>query len=152
MSPSDTDADALAAIARGDSRRFDELVDRYKHRVFGFIRRTVSDAHRAEDLTQDVFLRLFRAARTGAYDGRSPVAAWLFTIARNRIVDHLRHEQARPTPVTKPPPPPSPAQHAASNEHYQRLRRLIAELPPDQREAVEQFEFDDLAEQALELR
>lgn len=143
MTPFDTDAAALVAIAGGDLKRFDELVDRYKHRVFGFIRRKVADAHRAEDMTQDVFLRLFRAARVGAYDGRSPVAAWLFTIANNRVIDHFRSEQNRPAPPPKPPPP-SPHQHAASNEHYARLRRLIGELPPEQRDVVELKLLDGL--------
>ena len=63
---SESDAAALARVASGDFAGFDELVDRYKLRLFRHIRRRIADPHKAEDLTQEAFLRLFRAVRARA--------------------------------------------------------------------------------------
>src|SRR5690242_18904718 len=91
-----TDAELLNRIASADARAFDAFVDRYKRRLAGYIRVRVGDRHAAEDLTQEVFLRLFRstigagAGRSAGFAGRSSVATWLFTIAQNCIADHRR--------------------------------------------------------------
>src|SRR4051794_270796 len=92
-----SDAEVLRRIADGDPTPFDFLVDRYKHRLFSHIRRRINDPHRAEDLTQEVFLRLFRAARGRGYSPvQASVVTWLFTIANNCVIDHLRAESRRP--------------------------------------------------------
>jgi RNA polymerase sigma-70 factor, ECF subfamily len=80
----------LAEIARGDLRRFDVLVDRYKIRLMSYLGHRVPDRHHAEDLVQEAFLRLFRAARSDRYSGQASVATWLFTIADNCATDYLR--------------------------------------------------------------
>ncbi len=90
------DAEILAEIAGGDLRRFDRLVDRYKGRLMSYIGHRVADRHQAEDLTQEAFLRLFRAAREGRYSGRASVCTWLFTIANNCATDYLRASVRRP--------------------------------------------------------
>ena len=90
------DAEILAEIARGDLRRFDALVDRYKCRLLSYIGHRVADRHHAEDLTQESFLRLFRAARSGGYSGQASVSTWLFTIAENCATDYLRASGRRP--------------------------------------------------------
>jgi RNA polymerase sigma factor (sigma-70 family) len=84
------DAEILAEIARNDLRRFDALVNRYKVRLMRYIGHRVRDRHHAEDLTQEAFLRLFRAARAGGYSERASVSTWLFTIADNCVTDYLR--------------------------------------------------------------
>jgi RNA polymerase sigma-70 factor, ECF subfamily len=84
------DAAILDEIARGDPRRFDALVNRYKCRLINYIGHRVSDRHHAEDLAQESFLRLFRAARGRGYSGQASVATWLFTIADNCATDFLR--------------------------------------------------------------
>jgi RNA polymerase sigma-70 factor, ECF subfamily len=84
------DAEILAEIARGDTRRFDALVDRYKVRLMSYLGHRVPDRHHAEDLVQEAFLRLFRAARNGRYTKQASVCTWLFTIAENCATDYLR--------------------------------------------------------------
>jgi RNA polymerase sigma-70 factor (ECF subfamily) len=71
------DADALAAF-----------FDAYFPRVYGYLRRLVRDEHRAEDLTQDVFVHVYRAFPT--YDPARPLRPWVFTIATNKLRDHWR--------------------------------------------------------------
>jgi len=84
------DAEILAEIARGDTRRFDALVDRYKVRLMSYLGHRVPDRHQTEDLVQEAFLRLFRAARNGGYTSQASVCTWLFTIADNCATDYLR--------------------------------------------------------------
>jgi RNA polymerase sigma-70 factor, ECF subfamily len=84
------DVEILAEIVRGDLGRFDVLVDRYKSRLMSYLGHRVSDRHQTEDLVQDAFLRLFRAARNGGYSGQANVSTWLFTIADNCATDYLR--------------------------------------------------------------
>jgi len=84
------DVEILAEIARGDPERFDALVDRYKVRLMSYVGHRVPDRHHAEDLVQEAFLRLFRAARNGGYSSQASVSTWLFTIADNCATDFLR--------------------------------------------------------------
>jgi RNA polymerase sigma-70 factor, ECF subfamily len=90
------DAGILAEIARGQLSRFDVLVDRYKGRLMSYLGHRVVDRHQAEDLVQEAFLRLFRAARNGRYSAQASVATWLFTIADNCATDYLRACGRRP--------------------------------------------------------
>jgi RNA polymerase sigma-70 factor, ECF subfamily len=83
-------ATILAEIASGDLCRFDVLVNQYKDRLMHYVSHRVMDRHHAEDLVQETFFRMFRAAQSGGYDGRATVAAWLFTIAGNCVTDYLR--------------------------------------------------------------
>lgn len=74
---------------------FRELVLAHSGVLHGYLRRRVGDAGRAEDLTQEVFLRAWRHA--DAFDPqRSDVRAWLFAIARNLVIDGYRADSARP--------------------------------------------------------
>jgi RNA polymerase sigma-70 factor, ECF subfamily len=84
------DVEILAEMARGDLRRFDVLVDRYKGRLMSYLGHRVPDRHRAEDLVQETFLRLFRAAVKSGYSTQASVSTWLFTIADNCATDYLR--------------------------------------------------------------
>jgi DNA-directed RNA polymerase specialized sigma24 family protein len=78
---------------------FRELVEANEAAVHGFLRRRVQDPGRAEDLTQEVFLRAWRHA--DQYDPqRADVRAWLFGIARNLVIDAHRADAARPRTAT----------------------------------------------------
>jgi RNA polymerase sigma-70 factor (ECF subfamily) len=143
---SESDAAALARVASGDFTGFDELVDRYKLRLFRHIRRRIADPHKAEDLTQEAFLRLFRAARGGGYTGRARVVTWLFTIAGNVVTDHLRAERVRSAVgvAREHSEPQDPMDVAAAREGESRVRRLLLELPEAQRTVVELHVLDGL--------
>lgn len=143
----DADAAALSRLARGDFAGFDALVDRHKVRLFRHIRRRIADPHKAEDLTQEAFLRLFRAAREGGYSaGRARVVTWLFTIAANVVTDHLRAERVRESVrlVREQSEPTDPHDAAAARERESRVRRLLLELPEAQRMVVELHVLDGL--------
>jgi len=143
----DHDVEALRRIAQGDLTPFDGLVDRYKLRLFRHIRRRVADPHKAEDLTQEAFLRLFRAARAGRYRGEARVVTWLFTIAGNAVTDYLRGEFVRSAVRLvreDEEAAQDPRDAAAAREGESRVRRLLLELPENQRQVVELHVLDGL--------
>jgi RNA polymerase sigma-70 factor (ECF subfamily) len=88
------DVDALVGrVARGDAQAFERLYDELSASVYGLARRVVRDPARAEDVTQDVFLEVWRkAARFDAALGRAKT--WVMTIAHRRAVDAVRRNEA----------------------------------------------------------
>ena len=92
MKPAENSADELVhAFLAGDSLAFERLYDLYDRRSFQFVRRMLAngDEAEAEDLHQEVWLAVARSA--ASFDpGRSRFVTWLFTIARNKVMDHFR--------------------------------------------------------------
>ncbi len=86
------DEEALVRAAMdGDTAAFTTLVERYQQRIGGYLYRLVGDRETAEDLTQETFLRAYRALATARTVGA--FRAWLFRIATNRARDHLRRQR-----------------------------------------------------------
>jgi RNA polymerase sigma-70 factor (ECF subfamily) len=78
----------MAAYQQGDVAAFEELMGRHERPLWAFVRRFVGDAGTAEDLLQEVFLRVVGAA--GDWKNEAKVSTWLYTIARNLCTDHAR--------------------------------------------------------------
>ena len=89
----DPDIELLRAIAGGDHLAFKRLVERYQSRLFNFLHRYLRDREAAEDLTQEVFLKVYQAAPR--FEPRAKVRTWIFTIAYNLAVNELRRRQRR---------------------------------------------------------
>jgi RNA polymerase sigma-70 factor, ECF subfamily len=148
------DVEILAEIVRGDLGRFDVLVNRYKGRLTSYLSHRVPDRHHTEDLVQEAFLRLFRAARNGGYSGRASVSTWLFTIADNCATDYLRASGRQPLTLESDTagsrndadsasmldrhcsPDVDPAEAAARRESQGRAEALLDCLPEEQRRVV----------------
>src|SRR5260370_7201091 len=73
---------------------FEELVERYQHRLLAVLHHLVGNAEEAEDLAQEVFLRVYRARKK--YRARCKFSTWLFTIANNLALNTLRARQRKP--------------------------------------------------------
>jgi RNA polymerase sigma-70 factor (ECF subfamily) len=115
----------------GPEEGFRHLVEANEAAVHGFLRRRVRDVGRAEDLTQEVFLRAWRHAEQ--YDaGRASVRTWLLGIARNVVIDTYRADAARPraagddTLLAALPAPDEMEPAVASWSMAEALRRLTA--------------------------
>jgi RNA polymerase sigma-70 factor (ECF subfamily) len=115
------------------------LLEEHLPAVYRFARRLTHDAHAAEDLTQETFLRAWRKRQLL----RDPRAArvWLFTIAANVWRDQVRRASppaARPSSLVEDPPGParSPDHQAERQEELARAREALDALPPRQREAL----------------
>jgi RNA polymerase sigma-70 factor (ECF subfamily) len=89
----DLDAQAMLKVAAGDRRAFAQLFDRYHASVARFAYRFVGDAGRAEELTQDIFVKLYRNAR--AYKPTAKFKTFLFRVASNHCLNEVRRGEYR---------------------------------------------------------
>ena len=139
------DAASLARMALEEDRRIGEVVERERARLFGFIRRRVSDPGDAEDVLQDVLSALVEANRL--LMPIEHVTGWLFRVARNRITDLFRkkrpqalgeasladdEDEARLDDLL-PSPDAGPDALYARGVLLHELELALAELPPEQR-------------------
>jgi len=116
MSPSNPeDADLVRRALTGNQRACRDLVLRYQRPVFSVLMRVVRRAEDAEDLTQDTFVRMFRAL--DRYDPERPFTAWLFTIATRLAIDHLRRRRI-PTVSLSVAEPGSTEEHTLDVEDF----------------------------------
>ena len=88
--PSATDEALAAGLIGGDARAFDQLVRRWRDRVVDLAALLLNDRHLAEDVGQEVFVRLYN--KPAAYDPSRPFAAWILTVTRNLCFDTRRRE------------------------------------------------------------
>jgi RNA polymerase sigma-70 factor (ECF subfamily) len=90
-----SDEDLMLAFGAGDAAAFDELVSRHKRGLYNFLLRSVHNQSRAEELLQEVFLRVIRAK--DRYQRTARFTTWIYTIARNLCVDESRRQKFRRT-------------------------------------------------------
>lgn len=148
--PGAENSSILLRINRDDHRGFDSFVNQYKNRLFAYILHRVGDLHRSEDLTQEVFLRAFRSAAGGKPLVAGGAGAWLFTIARNCVIEFLRAHGRRPLVLEadlaagKSLParprsstcPADPSDALQRDDERRRIEGLLGKLPEDQREVL----------------
>ncbi len=159
-----SDGELLERWRRGEAGAMDRLVDRHAGSVYAFAMRFLGDAALAEDVTQEVWLRVLR--RGAGFDGRSSFTTWLFAITRNACIDHrrraTRRREAGAEPATAPEvlegvahPGPPVIERVARRELSALVERAVAALPDEQREVFllrerTALSFREIAE-ALEL-
>ena len=88
------DSRIVAEYLAGSMRAFDELVGRYQKRLLNFVFRTIGDRERAEDLVQEVFIRVHRHMRR--FDQTKKFSTWIYTIASNLAKNELRNRSRSP--------------------------------------------------------
>lgn len=88
------DGDVVAAFLRGEERAFEEIVTRYQTRLLNFVYRTIGDREKAEDLVQDVFIRVYRHLH--GFDRTRKFSTWIYTIAANLAKNELRNRSRQP--------------------------------------------------------
>lgn len=151
----------MTAYQAGDVASFEELMGRYERPLWAFMKRFVRDPALAEDLLQEVFLRVIRAAGDWKQDAR--VSTWLYTIARNLCTDHARRAVHRRTLSLDAPARASAdgsgsvlsdrvasktagaEREALDRELRAHIDRAVDALPVDQREVFLMREVMDLS-------
>lgn len=133
------DKDLLKRVASGDQTAVRVLFARHHLRIFRFIARMTGNEATAEELTNEVFLEIWRHA--GRFEGRSTASTWMFSIARNRTISFLRKrseaqlddemaggiEDDADTPETV----------ASKNDKGVQIRDCMEQLSPDHREIID---------------
>lgn len=148
-----SDVAILRRLAAGGVEDFDLFVDRYKPQLLTYLYHRLGDAHRSEDLLQEVFLRAFRSAGSVKAKHDAGVRAWLFTIARNCLIDYQRSRRRRPLRLaTDDHHEPDqaavicdPAKAMLERELRGRVAVLLDTLPADQRDVVALRLFGNLS-------
>lgn len=161
------DEELLSRFNDGDASAFEVLLERYRRPVFNFILRSVRQGDRAEELLQDVFLRVVQ--RSGDFKGESKFSTWLYTIARNMCIDHSRKMQFRrhrslDAPMRGRDSAEGPSlldrtegrelsahRGAISNELREKIADAVEQLPDEQREVflmrqVSHLPFKEIAD------
>ncbi|HVS34370.1 MAG TPA: sigma-70 family RNA polymerase sigma factor [Gemmataceae bacterium] len=150
----DPEVRLMLRVRDGDEPAFDELERIYRTRVFGWFCRRLGDRSEAEDLTQEVFLRLYRARR--AYQPRARFATWVFHITQNVARNAIRSRRRRPcvrletaalepgmTEALLPDRAEPPSRPLERDELAGVVRAAVAGLAGRQRAAVELHQFED---------
>ena len=156
--------EALSRLVRqcmtGDQQAWQQLVVSQHRRIYAICYRFTGSATDAEDLTQDVFLKLYR--NLASFDAeKGSLQTWITTLARNLLVDHFRRTRlerattrwtqatrARTTalhwPTGWPTPIRTPEAHASGLELKVRIQQALAQLSPELREAVVFRDLEDM--------
>jgi RNA polymerase sigma-70 factor (ECF subfamily) len=141
------DQSLMRLIARSQERALSELYDRYSQLVYSMALNVVGDPAVAEEITQDVFIRIWDHA--GTYQAeRSKVTTWMTSLTRHRSIDVLRSLKVRPEghgvpwdigdiePSNYESNPVNVEQEVEISQKRRRIRQAISTLPEEQREAL----------------
>ena len=144
----DPDRDDAARLRRGDIAGLAGLMCRHQDRLFRYLLRLVGDEPVAEDAFQQTWVRV--AERIGRYDTSRPFAPWLFTVARNLALDHLRRRRPESLDEVDEPKAPAgvesdPLAHAVARERTGRVAAALCALSPLDREVLSLRFEEDLA-------
>lgn len=150
----------LQQIAQKDPAALEAFYDRYAQTVYNLIVRIVRDLALADELLQETFWQVWQKA--DEFTGKGAAAAWLFRIARNKSLDQLRRQKARPQPVTTTTPEAEAAlwRDLGANEpplervteqswKQEYLRRALAEIPAEQRLCLELVYFEGMSQRQI---
>lgn len=156
MAAAETDQQLVEKVQAGDKRAFDLLVIKYQPRILGLVSRYVNDSHEVQDVTQEAFIKAYRALPR--FRGDSAFYTWLYRIAINTAKNHL---------VARGRRPPGSDIEIEDAEHFENggalrdmenpennlfsreladvVKKAISDLPDDLRTAVTLREFDGLS-------
>ena len=147
----------------GDLGAFESLVEKHQKPLFSFVYRLCNDYHQTEDLVQEVFLRVIRMARQ--YEPRAKFTTYLYTLAHNVCIDHLRRKKTHRNVSLSDPLDPekefsientmkddrmNPEKEFHQKNFEAALQRAVEELPTEQREVFllrerQNLPFDQIA-------
>lgn len=131
---SDEDVQSLL-YKRRCTEAFNLLLDRYQEKVFRLVYSILKEAARAEEITQDVFLKMWQVLPD--YDGRASLSTWLYTISRNTSLSAFRAESYRKTlPIEDYDPP---AAHWEAGSQEVEINQLLQRLPEMQQQVITLF-------------
>ena len=158
FAPRDNDSALVERMIQRDADALAELYDRYGRVVFGILHQMLPGPEAAEEVCQDVFHRFWRAAATYRGD-RGAVRTWLLAIARNAAIDWRRTRGKRSEreaelgeEALSLPAPRSVEEQVAERMRAERMRALVAELPPEQRRCVELAFWGGLSQSEIALQ
>ena len=149
-----SDQQLIHLFQDGDSHALETLIHRHKDKIYTSIFLLVKDKYLAEDIFQDVFIRVIDTVRGGRYTEEGKFLPWAMRIAHNLCVDHFRKIKRNPTIKTSDDrdifevlnfSEPSAETKMMQAQSHERVRKMIDMLPDDQREVIILRHYADLS-------
>ncbi|MCU0387902.1 MAG: sigma-70 family RNA polymerase sigma factor [Chitinophagaceae bacterium] len=140
-----SDNELIASFYEGDIKALEFLINRYKDRIYTSILFLVKDKYLAEDMFQDVFIKIIDTIRQNRYNDEGKFLSWALRIAHNLCVDHFRKVKRSPSIRTTEgydimewihTPDDCPERKLVRTQSYDRVRRMLDLLPEEQREVI----------------
>jgi RNA polymerase sigma factor (sigma-70 family) len=154
LQQSATDTELVHSFLSGNENALQQLICRYKDKIYTGIYMLVKDKYLAEDLFQDAFLKMIRNMREGNYSEQGKFLPWASRIAHNLCMDHFRRTKSK-IPVTLANgedimellagPDESGAPKIEQRQTEQSLRKLMEQLPEEQREVIVLRVYGDMS-------
>lgn len=135
----------LGRVRRGDREAFCELYRRYYPRLYGYLRRLLSDPGTVEEVLDDVMLVVWKDARK--YRGDAAVSSWIFAIAYRKAMTAMRTERRYQAPLDRNASADAVA--SVSSQHDEWIRVALMQLSPDHRQVVELTYFSGFSYQEI---
>jgi RNA polymerase sigma factor (sigma-70 family) len=149
-----SDEELLDAVASGDDRALAALYDRFSRVAYGLAYRILRDQALAEDAVQEAFLAIWRSAQ-GYRRERAKPATWILTLVHRRSVDLVRREDRRRAEALDEAREPATAgvdEEASIRDRRMAVQEALAQLPEDQRQALELAYYGGLTQSELAER
>tara|TARA_R110000850_G_scaffold277086_1_gene422371 strand:- start:101482 stop:102063 length:582 start_codon:yes stop_codon:yes gene_type:complete len=161
MNNSSTDAFLVNAYINGNEKALSDLIARHKQRIYSFIYSKVCDRDITEDIFQDTFIKVIRTLKRGAYNEEGKFLPWVMRISHNLIIDHFRKNNRMPKFENNgdfnifsvlSDDDLNAERKIIKGQVEDDLRRLIQELPEDQKEVLimrlyKDMSFKEISEQ-----
>ncbi|MCB0645060.1 MAG: sigma-70 family RNA polymerase sigma factor [Saprospiraceae bacterium] len=154
------DQQLIESYLKGNDKAFEVLLTRHKDRVYTSIYMFVKDHEMAEDLFQDVFIKIVDTIRRGGYNHEGKFIQWALRISYNLCVDHFRRSKRRtkvsPTETFDildviETPEDNMEDFIIKDQSYSKLRELVENLPDEQREVVMLRHYADMSFKEIAL-
>ena len=149
-----SDKDLIQQYLEGQDKAFEILLNRHKSKIYTSIYLFVKDQSQAEDIFQEVFIKILKTIRNGKYNHEGKFVQWAMRIAYNMCVDHFRKAKRRS--IIHPTdefdifdvienPDPNREDTLIKDQTHAKVRKLIDQLPPEQREVVMLRHYADMS-------
>lgn len=148
------DQQLIAAYLQGNEKAFEVLLNRHKEKIYTSIYLFVKDRDLAEDIFQDVFIKIIRSLNKDKYNHQGKFLQWAMRISYNMCVDHFRKSKRRtkvsPTETfdifdVLESPEENMEQQIIKNQIHLKIRKVVDKLPPEQREVVILRHYADMS-------
>jgi len=148
------DKELILSYLDGNEKAFEELLSRHKQRIYTSIYLFVKDQAKAEDIFQDVFIKIVDTLRKGKYNHEGKFLQWALRISYNMCVDNFRRTKRRPTVSPTETfdifdilenQEDNAEQMIMKSQTHERIRKLVDDLPPEQREVVILRHYADMS-------
>ena len=149
-----SDQQLIARYLEGNEQCFEVLLTRHKDKIYTSIYLFVKDSMLAEDIFQEVFIKIIDTLRKGKYNHEGKFQQWAMRIAYNMCVDYFRKSKRRPTVSPTETfdifdvleiSDDNAEQMIMKSETHQKIRNLVDKLPPEQREVVILRHYADMS-------